>query len=260
MEKTRHDSAVNQDLSNPKTVLQLGKLYKQANALRQAMETVMAGSTPDHAKWFATNSYVQAYNRIAKLYHAATNSEVTTFDEGQFSSPMKTLWPVQKGNFDQTYTQLLLLIANLSEFEMGMTSSVSEIVDLLSTNLRKVIFEKPQLEYHVQNAVEALLIGRGYQKGVHYDREAGKIKYSGKEFIPDFHFQSVQTALEVKLIREDGNPSSIVEQLSADIPAYKSKYSNVIFCVYDLGALRDVNEFQSGFEDTQGIRVCVVKH
>ena len=31
------------------------------------------------------------------------------------------------------------------------------------------------------NAIEALLLGRGLNKGIDYDRESGKFEFSGKE-------------------------------------------------------------------------------
>ncbi len=42
--------------------------------------------------------------------------------------------------------------------------------------LRTVIFDKPQKEIEVQNAIEALLLGRGLNKGIDYDRESGKLE------------------------------------------------------------------------------------
>lgn len=49
--------------------------------------------------------------------------------------------------------------------------------------LRTVIFDKPQKEIEVQNAIEALLLGRGLNKGIDYDRESRKFEFSGKEYI-----------------------------------------------------------------------------
>ena len=46
--------------------------------------------------------------------------------------------------------------------------------------LRTVIFDKLQKEIEVQNAIEALLLGRGLNKGIDYDRE---FEFSGKEYI-----------------------------------------------------------------------------
>jgi hypothetical protein len=261
MEETRHYSAlIRHQYMDNKTVSQLGKLFRQTEALRRAMELVASGTTPDHAKWSATNSFVRAYNRFAQKYHELSHESVMTFNEDSLRSWAESLWPIQKGLFDQVYSELLILTSQLSDYENGASASISELSDLLSSNLRKVIFSKPNKESEVQNAVESLLVGRGYQKGVHYDRESGRVKYSGKDFIPDFNFHSLNTALEIKLIREGISPSTIVEQLSADIPAYKSAYSSILFCVYDLGSLRDVHEFQNDLQNTDGVRVCVVKH
>lgn len=244
----------------PEKFKELGRLYRQADALRRAMEQVAAGTTPDHAKWAGSNSFIRAYNRFANGYQALSGATINVFDETKLRSWADTLWPTQKAAFDQTYTELLILLASLGEFETGASASVSELVDMLALHLRKVVFQRPEREIEIQNAVESLLVGRGYQRGVHYDRESGRVKYSGKDFIPDFNFHSLGTALEVKLLREGGSASDVVEQLSADVTAYKSGYPNVILCVYDLGVIRDVHEFQNDLENTDGVRVCVVKH
>lgn len=44
------------------------------------------------------------------------------------------------------------------------------------------------------------------------------------------------------------------------ILAYKQKYRNMFFVVYDLGFIRDVEKFGSHFEETEGVVVRVVKH
>jgi len=173
---------------------------------------------------------------------------------------MDTVWPVQKEIFETIYTATLILSGVLAQFDSGASASVSAIQDLLVANLRKVIYTKPEREVDVQNAIETLLVGRGYQKGGNYDREAGKLKFSGKEFIPDFIFLGFNTALEVKLIREQTQISKCVEEMSADIPAYLSAYGNLLFCIYDLGVIRDVAEFQDGIMKQNAVRICVIKH
>lgn len=145
-------------------------------------------------------------------------------------------------------------------YDTGVSASISEIQDLLIANLRKVIFSRPEREYDIQNAVEALLIGRGYQKSIDYDREAGKFNFSGKEFVPDFIFPTFDLALEIKLVKERVRISQCIEEMSADIPAYLSRYRSVLFCVYDMGEIRDVNEFQEGLQKQRGVRICVIKH
>lgn len=62
--------------------------------------------------------------------------------------------------------------------------------------LRTVIFDKPQKEIEVQNAIEALLLGRGLNKGIDYDRESGKFEFSGKEYIQILLFLNYHYALK----------------------------------------------------------------
>ena len=56
--------------------------------------------------------------------------------------------------------------------------------------LRTVIFDKPQKE------IEALLLGRGLNKGIDYDRESGKFEFSGKEYIQILLFLNYHYALK----------------------------------------------------------------
>ena len=62
--------------------------------------------------------------------------------------------------------------------------------------LRTVIFDKPQKEIEVQNAIEALLLGRGLNKGIDYDRKSGKFEFSGKEYIQILLFLNYHYALK----------------------------------------------------------------
>lgn len=239
----------------------LKKLAIRVDALRRAMDAVMGGTTPDHAKWGAFKNYARAYNTLAGEYIRITGERhVSIYKLDKMKGSMDTVWPVQKEIFDTIYADTLALGGLLFEYDVGISASISEIQDLLVANLRRVIFKKPETEREIQNAIESLLVGRGYQKPIDYDRETGRVKFSGKEFVPDFVFKSYALALEVKLVRTKQEVSTCVEQMSADVPAYLSAYRNLLFCVYDLGEIRDVNEFQEGLERQGGVRVCVIKH
>jgi hypothetical protein len=65
--------------------------------------------------------------------------------------------------------------------------------------------------------------------------------------------------LEVKLLKE-GRKSSIIEEISADITAYKKRYSRLLFVVYDLGVIQNEIEFKSDINIIDGVKVIVVKH
>ena len=122
------------------------------------------------------------------------------------------------------------------------------------------MFSEPALEVEVQNAIEQLLIGRGYQKGIDYDREVGRVKVSIKEVIPDFIFPRLGLALEVKLSKDKSKSRQIVDEINADIQAYSAKYAFILFVVYDLGSIRDEDEFKHDLQATDGVSVIVVKH
>ena len=125
--------------------------------------------------------------------------------------------------------------------------------------MRTVIFDKPQKEIEVQNAIEALLLGRGLNKGIDYDRETGKFEFSGKEYIPDFIIPKLKLCIEVKLLRES-RKSKVIEEISADITAYSKQYQRQLFIVYDLGYIQNEEEFKRDIENAGDIKVIVVKH
>lgn len=130
----------------------------------------------------------------------------------------------------------------------------------MQANLRKAIFEIPKKEKDIQNAVEQLLIGKGFNKGIDYDRETGRIKVSIKESIPDFIFLKLDLALELKFSTTKDKSKTIVDEINADIQVYSKKYQNILFLVYDLGSIRDENEFKNGIENKTSINVIIVKH
>jgi hypothetical protein len=132
--------------------------------------------------------------------------------------------------------------------------------EFLSTSLRRAVSQLPGGEKDIQGTIEKLLIGRGYQKGVDYDRETGRVKMSIKEVIPDFVLMKLNMALEVKLSKDKARSKDIVDEINADIRAYGMKYDSVLFVVYDLGSIRDEAEFKRDLEGVDGVSVIVVKH
>ena len=52
------------------------------------------------------------------------------------------------------------------------------LTDFFQSHMRPAMMKQPENEKDVQDTVEALLIGRGLQKGQEYDRETGRVKMS----------------------------------------------------------------------------------
>ena len=135
-------------------------------------------------------------------------------------------------------------------------SDILEVIDIVERKLRKAVRSAPRDEKDVQDHVEVLLIGRG----IPYSRERDRIEYSSKTYIPDFTMPRLDLALEVKLCNTPSREKQFIAEINDDILAYKTKYGNVIFVVYDCGHIVDVDRFQTSFEGNAGVRVCVVKH
>ena len=103
---------------------------------------------------------------------------------------------------------------------------------------------------------ENLLIGAD----IPYSREVDSIEYSSKTYTPDFSVQKADLAIEVKLCNRSGREKEIIAEINDDILAYKTKYGNIIFVIYDLGLIRDTERFIKNFEEQEGVFIKVVKH
>ncbi|MDQ2084313.1 hypothetical protein RA307_29350 [Xanthobacteraceae bacterium Astr-EGSB] len=86
------------------------------------------------------------------------------------------------------------------------------------------------------------------------------MKYAGKEFVPDFIYIPADMFIEVKLVKNAEQAKTVVEEINADLVAYRTQYARGIFVVYDLGAIRDVSEFTRPIEQNMEVFVCVIKH
>jgi hypothetical protein len=130
------------------------------------------------------------------------------------------------------------------------------LIDLAENKLRKTMRTEPQEEREVQDKFEDVLISVGFK----YLRDQETITYSSKSYKPDFTFPVIDTALEIKLCNRAGREKDIIAEINDDILAYKTKYPNNIFLVYDLGQIRDIDRFKADIESQDRVIVLVIKH
>lgn len=136
------------------------------------------------------------------------------------------------------------------------SSDLLKILNLAENKLRKVIRLKPVKEKEIQDAFENLLIGAE----VDFLREKENIVYSSKTYIPDFTCERIDLAIEIKFCDKKEREKELIAEINDDILAYKTKYGNLIFVVYDVGIIRDIEAFKSIFESNQNVIVRVIKH
>ena len=135
------------------------------------------------------------------------------------------------------------------------SSLILKVLHLAEHNLRKVVRTQPDKERQVQDAFESLLIGAD----IPYGREVDKIEYSSKTYTPDFSLPKISLAVEIKLCSRNEREKEIIAEINDDILAYQTKYPNLLFIVYDLGCIRDVDRFCNSFEEHENVTMRVVK-
>jgi hypothetical protein len=115
---------------------------------------------------------------------------------------------------------------------------------------------QPKSEKEIQDAIENILNALG----IKFTRDREVTSVAGKAFKPDFIVGEIDLAIEVKLAKEGYGAPKIQESINADISAYRTKWKNLLFVVYDLGVINDPYKFQTENIKLFGISVRVIKH
>ena len=237
-------------------------LISQLSAFIKTINEILNKSnTAETARYASYADMARIYNDLANRAKDILNVEsiIYTFNLGAIPNRDDTVWPTQKRVLEQVLLSARILLSSVEEGLDFADDEFDNLENFLQFRLRSAIFQKPEQEVEVQNAIESLLLGRGLSKGTDYDRESGKVEFSGKEYIPDFIVPKMSLCIEVKLLREN-RKSKIIEEISADITAYKKIYNRQLFVVYDLGVIQNELEFKRDIEMSDGVKVIIVKH
>jgi hypothetical protein len=138
------------------------------------------------------------------------------------------------------------------------SSEIVKILFLIDNKLRKVIRNVPDKEKEIQDGLDNIFIGANLDG--QFSREKESIIYSSKSYKPDFVFDKIDTVVEIKLCKTIDKEKEIISEINDDIVAYKTKHSNLIFVIYDLGIIRDQDQFRSSLEANSQALVRVIKH
>src|SRR5262249_14285858 len=153
-----------------------------ANALLDSMNTLLVRErSPFHFSPFRT--FIRKHNQIVKAVAQLTpiDAAVEAFDLDNIPSAFETTGIHQQNFFYDVHANLSILKTFL-ENKLGVREDrIMGLIDFIGASLRRAVFDEPERELEIQNAIEQLLIGRGMQKGIDYDRETGRVKVSIKE-------------------------------------------------------------------------------
>lgn len=133
---------------------------------------------------------------------------------------------------------------------------IAELAETVKANLPRVIGgqEVPN-ELYVQDRLAVLLRILRHD----YLRENVGVPVPGGMTRPDFVVESLDLAIEVKLLRKRSQVSGICEQIRADVTGYREKYGNLLFVVYDCAGLSDPEALERGFARSPA-RIVVARH
>lgn len=241
----------------------LKNLLSNTKALEDAMKFIYRTSDTNEIFPFSNyKTFMRKYNDIAIKVFNELKEEVIfdIYDLDKVKDWADTLKPQQKMYFDTVLGNVALLRSTLENKLDIKNEEIINLKNFLGSSLRKAILHEPENEAYIQDTIEQLLIGKGLSKGIDYDREVGRLKVSIKEYKPDFIFLKLDLALEIKLSKTKSKSKGIVDEINADIQAYGKGYSQLLFLVYDIGTIRDEDEFKNDIDNKDNIQLIVVKH
>lgn len=167
------------------------------------------------------------------------------YDVDNMKNAFSSVYAYRKDIMDGTLIEVGKIRAFLQSKLGQEQEEIKEIIGLITNKLRSITRDVPQKEIEIQDKVEDLLIGKGYNKGTDFDRETGRVKTGVKESVPDFIFKLLNFCIEVKLVKDALGPKKVTEEMNADITSYGTQYKNILFIVYDNGGyIQNVDEFR----------------
>lgn len=242
-------------------IAELKSLIAQVKGLERTVDEILSRDGLDHAKYASFKTMALVYNDLAdRATQILKFGAFYKMNTDGMKSWGDTLWPISKSILETVLLNTRMLISALESNIDFIDIEVDNISNFIKIRLHSVIFDSPAKEKEVQNGIGTLFVGKGYSKGIDYDRETGKFNYSGREYIPDFIIPKLRMSIEVKLLKEASNKSKVIEEINADITAYGKVYENILFVVYDVGIIRDETEFCRDIENNEGVKVVIVKH
>jgi hypothetical protein len=202
--------------------------------------------------------YIDEYNRLLAFTAQADPAVATyfqTIDLGKDRNPADVIGPMWKSYAELAAVRLNSLASYLQS-KLGIKQQEHEqIIDLINANLRASIYHDPRNEREVQDVLETIFRARALD----FRREQDTVPYSTKRYIPDFTFNRIGLAVEVKLCKDKDREKDMIEEINSDIIGYGGRYDRCLFVIYDLGFIRDIAQFSRDIEANPNVHVLIVK-
>lgn len=137
------------------------------------------------------------------------------------------------------------------------TELIRDVKHTINRTLRKAMGDKrPEKEDEVKKQINVILSAKDFM----FKEEDPQYLFSVKRYRPDLTSDDMSIAIEVKLVNSKADVKRSVQEISEDIAPYRKKFRDVIFVIYDLGFIEDIQDYKIDFEKIEGVHVVIVKH
>jgi hypothetical protein len=202
--------------------------------------------------------YIDKFNQLLS-FAAQIDPEVTGYFQalnlGDHRNPGSIGGHMWKSYAELAAMELNSLATYLQSKVGRKQQEYEQIIDVIRANLRPAIYDEPKHEREVQNALETIFRVRNLD----CNREQQTVAYSTKRYIPDFTFDRIGLAVEVKLCPDKDRERRMIDEINADIIGYGGRYDRCLFVAYDLGFIRDEAKFSRDIEANPNVHVVVIK-
>lgn len=241
---------------------QIKVLINQVKALEKTMNEISLNNTEIGFNYCSCNLFLRQYQSLQDeaMKYIKFPALYNQYDTTKIVNVFDLTGIEQKEIFESVLVSTRMLLAALEGMEHFVDDEIENLKNYISKRFRLMFKESPKNEYEVQEKLENLFIANNMDKGLDYDRETGKFKFSGKEYIPDFIIPKYELCIEVKFIKDISRKSKIIEEINADITAYNKEYKNILFIIYDVGIIRDETEIKRDIDNIDGVNILVIKH
>ena len=212
-------------------------------------------NTTEKERWIRSRPFLIKFNELRKLVIVEfPDAEKYTTEQKVHEGMEAPLSSIERFSAVKLETNTLV---DFMESKLDKSEEiVSDVLGIITKKLRASIRKEPQNEKEVQEKVDTILNVSNFQ----YSREQVSIPFSSKHYIPDFTFETENTALEIKMCNRKGKERTLIDEINSDIVAYKTRYKKLIFIVYDNGLIRDVPKFKQDIKNQENVYIEVIKH
>ena len=145
-------------------------LLLRCQSLKENMiRTLNDKSTIESGRYSSFKTYADEHRYLAceiRNFLGLNNERILYFNTEKMKSWADTLWPEQKSVIDSLVVYTDTLIALLEKEIDFIDDEYTNLENFIKNKLRNIIFTQPEKEKEVQNAIETLFVGKGWNKGL----------------------------------------------------------------------------------------------